>query len=172
MPSISKHKGDPIIDMLLQARKARGLRQQAVADKAAISRRALVSIEAGRDCTLSTLRRLCEALDVELEARPAPKRALVDRRSSNMFRTAGEASNHQADRELAEALRVQCLPPLEFARWLSSTWDRLQQDANRLYSGMPRPGAGHSRSFRTIEEKNRFDARRDTQFAIAVATRS
>jgi transcriptional regulator with XRE-family HTH domain len=165
-------KEDPIIAMLLQARKARGLRQQDVADKAFISRRALVSIEAGHDCSLSTLRRLCAALDVDIEAKPAhPSRAPVASAASKVFRTARQMAKHQADREVAEAVRVQSLPPAEFSQWLSSTWGRLQEQANRLYADIPRSPTGHSRSFRTLAEKNRFDEARETDFALQVAMR-
>ena len=60
---VPDHPIDPIVAELLRTRKAKGLRQQEIADKAGISRRSLVSIEAGGDCTLSTLRKLCAALE-------------------------------------------------------------------------------------------------------------
>lgn len=62
---------DPIVKALASARKEQGLTQQMLADAAGISRRALVAIEGGGDCALSTLRRLLRALDLELVAKPA-----------------------------------------------------------------------------------------------------
>lgn len=59
---------DPIVAELIKARKALKLRQEDVAAAAGISRRALVMIEAGGDCSLSTLRSLCDTLSIELKA--------------------------------------------------------------------------------------------------------
>ena len=140
---------DPIIATLVRQRKEQGLRQQEVADNAGISRRALVSIEAGNDCTLSTLRSLCEALGVDL--------------------VASAASQDQADRELAEALSVRSMSPRELSDWLASGWGRLQDQANVLYRGVKRPSIGQPRYFANIEDKNRFDEERETEFALAVA---
>lgn len=62
---------DAIVETLARTRKAQGLTQQRLADAAGISRRALVAIEGGGDCALSTLRRLLRVLDLELVAEPA-----------------------------------------------------------------------------------------------------
>jgi transcriptional regulator with XRE-family HTH domain len=163
----NKPDSDPILSLLLSRRKELGLAQQAVADKAGISRRALVSIEAGNDCTLSTLRGLCAALDLKLDALAPPRPS----REAKSFATAEEMSQHQADRELAEALMVQALPPDEYSRWLHSSWGRLQQQANRLYADVPRSTVGHARHFKSMAEKNRFDEARETQFAVDMAMR-
>ena len=170
MADVTKTR-DPIIAKLVQQRKERGLRQQAVADSAGISRRALVSIEAGNDCTLSTLRSLCDVLGVELQATAPTGPASAGIAPARAFRSAEALSNHQADRELAEALRVQSMPPAEFANWLTSTWGRLQDQANNLYAGVQRPPVGQSRHFKSLEDKNRFDEERETEFAVAVAMR-
>lgn len=65
---------DPLIETLLKARKEQGLTQQELADQAGISRRALVAIEGGGDCSLSTLRRLMRVLNLELTLSPAEYR--------------------------------------------------------------------------------------------------
>jgi transcriptional regulator with XRE-family HTH domain len=160
----NKPPSDPILALLLSRRKQLGLAQQVVADKAGISRRALCSIEGGNDCTLSTLRRLCAALDVKLDA-------LDVARPSAVFATAEEMSERQADRELAEALAVQFLPRDEYSQWLRSSWGRLQRQANKLYPDVARGSVGHARHFKSLAEKNRFDQDRETQFAVDLAMR-
>jgi DNA-binding XRE family transcriptional regulator len=69
---------DPIVAEIVRARKARGLSQQTVADIAGISRRSLGAIEAGHDCSLSTVRALCAAVDVELQAQLPKSRPTLD----------------------------------------------------------------------------------------------
>lgn len=158
---------DPsIAAALLSQRKAKGLTQQAVADMAHISRRSLSSIEGGKDCTVSTLVGLCDALDLTLAALPAPPSHAAVRH----FLSPQEMSDHQADRELAEALRVQRMQPHERAQWLRSSWGRLQEQANSLYAGVQTGTAG-ARHFRTLEEKNIADRRAETEFALRVAAR-
>jgi len=158
---------DPsIATALLSQRKAKGLTQQAVADMAHISRRSLSSIEGGKDCTVSTLLGLCDALDLKLAALPA----LHCGAAEGHVRTPREMSDQQADRELAEALRVQSMQPRERARWLRSSWGRLQEQTNSLYAGVPMGTAG-ARHFRTIEEKNIADRRAETEFALRVIAR-
>lgn len=61
---------DPLVVPILQERKRQKLTQQALADMAGISRRALGQIERGGDCALSTLRNLYTALGIDIEARP------------------------------------------------------------------------------------------------------
>lgn len=65
--SVARPEVDPIVQELILARKARGYSQQNLADMAGISRRALAAIETGGNCTLSTLRQLAAALEVELQ---------------------------------------------------------------------------------------------------------
>ena len=131
-----------------------------------ISRRSLSSIEGGKDCTVSTLAGLCDALDLTLAALPAKH----SHAAGLHFRTPNEMSDHQADRELAEALRVQRMKPHERAEWLRSSWGRLQEQANSLHAGVPTATAG-ARHFRTIEEKNIADRRAETEFALRVMAR-
>lgn len=58
---------DPIVIALLDARRAHGLTQHQLADAAGISRRTLVLIERGNsDCSLRTLRRLLDAMQLDL----------------------------------------------------------------------------------------------------------
>lgn len=58
---------DPLIEALIKARRERKFTQAHLAELAGISRRALVAIEGGGDCNLSTLRRLLRALDLEMK---------------------------------------------------------------------------------------------------------
>ncbi len=88
---------------------------------------------------------------------------------SPSFLSAHEMSEYQADRELAEALRVQRMSPPEFSDWLTSTWGGLQRQANTMYASVSRTSIGQARHFKTLEEKNRFDEKRETEFAVAVA---
>jgi hypothetical protein len=85
------------------------------------------------------------------------------------FSSAEEMSHHQRDRELAEALRVRALGPAAYSKWLESSWGKLQKEANRLYAGVPRPGAGRAWHFETPADKNRFDREREIEFAVQVA---
>lgn len=62
---------DSLRETLIQTRKKRKLTQAALAELAGISRRALVAIEGGGDCAVSTLRRLFRVMDMELQAVPA-----------------------------------------------------------------------------------------------------
>lgn len=62
---------DPLIETLVRTRKARQLTQAALAELAGISRRALVAIEGGGDCAVSTLQRLFGVMDMELQAVPS-----------------------------------------------------------------------------------------------------
>lgn len=151
---------------LLSQRKAKGLTQQAVADLAHISRRSLSSIEGGKDCTVSTLLGLCDALDLAIAAVPAGPRHRADRQ----FSKPEGMSDYQADRELAEALRVQRMKPNQRGKWLRDSWGRLQEQANSLYAGLPRRSMG-AQHFRTLEEKNIADRRTETEFALRVAAR-
>lgn len=159
---------DPIVAALLRARKTRGLRQQEVADNAGISRRSLVSIEAGGDCTLSTLRGLCAALGVDIE----PRSAAADSGNAPLassFATAQEMSTHQEQRELAEALRVQAMLPFERSRWLASTWGALQRQSLGFQQDLAPADGGAARHFATPDAKNRFDEQRETERALHLA---
>lgn len=62
---------DPLIGALVKARRDRKYTQARLAELAGISRRALVAIEGGGDCNVSTLRRLTRVLDLELKVVPA-----------------------------------------------------------------------------------------------------
>lgn len=58
----------PIVQDIVRTRKAQKLTQQQVADLAGVSRRTIVLIESGGDCTLSTLHRICTALGLQINA--------------------------------------------------------------------------------------------------------
>ena len=65
----SKHqKIDPLVRDLANARKAQKFTQDQLAAMAGVSRRTIVLIEAGGDCTLGTLRRIATALGLEMQA--------------------------------------------------------------------------------------------------------
>lgn len=74
---------DPLVAVIVKKRKERKLTQETVAAAAGISRRALVMIEGGGDCTLSTLRRLYSTLDIELETNAPQRPTLEDMDSQN-----------------------------------------------------------------------------------------
>lgn len=61
---------DPMVAPIIAERKRQKLTQQTLADMAGISRRALIMIERGGDCSLSTLRRLYTALNIDVQAQP------------------------------------------------------------------------------------------------------
>lgn len=69
---------DPLVAVIVQHRRDQKLTQETVASAAGISRRALVMIEAGGDCTLSTLRRLYSALDIDVHVEPHRRPTLED----------------------------------------------------------------------------------------------
>ncbi|MGE0331898.1 MAG: helix-turn-helix domain-containing protein [Ramlibacter sp.] len=160
---------DPLVAVLLQTRKSKGLRQQDVADRAGVSRRSLVSIEGGGDFTVSTLRGLCAALGVDIELRPAAGPAGEANRAPS-FTTAQDMAAHQAERELDQALRVQAMLPFERSRWLASTWGALQGQALALHQQLaPHAAEGTARHFPTPQAKNQFDEERETAQAVQLA---
>lgn len=69
---------DPLIADLITSRKAQKVTQAQLAELAGLSRRALVAIENGGNCTLSTLRRLYTVLGMDLVSRPFAKPTLED----------------------------------------------------------------------------------------------
>ena len=69
---------DPLVASLVRARKSQGITQETLAQAAGVSRRTLIMIEAGGDCTLSTLRRLYTVLGMDIVARPYTTPTLED----------------------------------------------------------------------------------------------
>ena len=57
---------DDLLEKLVQERKTRGLTQSQLADLAGVSRRALQEVERGGDTSVSTLGKLCAAMQMEL----------------------------------------------------------------------------------------------------------
>ncbi len=86
------------------------------------------------------------------------------------FKTAGEMSAHQADRELEQALRVQSLSGRTYSRWLQASWGRLQTQGNELFANAPPPPRREVFHFKTMAEKNRFDADLETARAMQICT--
>ena len=81
------------------------------------------------------------------------------------FETAQAMSDHQAERELQEALRVQGMTPAARWLWLQETWGCLQDSAAFLSpNDLPMPHK--ARCYATLEEKNRFDEHRELKHAL------
>ncbi len=81
------------------------------------------------------------------------------------FETAQAMSDHQAERELQEALRVQGMTPAARWLWLQENWGRLQDGAALLGSDdQSKPDT--ARCYATLEEKNRFDEDRELSQAL------
>jgi predicted transcriptional regulator len=59
---------DPLIQDIVHARKSQHFTQGQLAEMSGVSRRTIVLIEAGGDCTLSTLHRVTAALGLRLTA--------------------------------------------------------------------------------------------------------
>lgn len=85
--------------------------------------------------------------------------------SATTFETVGAMSDHQAERELQEALRVQGMTPAARWHWLQETWGRLQMSATFL-AAIDQPLPGAARCYATLEEKNRFDEDREIRQAL------
>ena len=81
------------------------------------------------------------------------------------FESAQAMSDHQAERELQNALRVQSMTPAARWLWLQEAWGRLQDSAAFLLPNDPStPGA--ARCYATLDEKNRFDEDREIRQAL------
>lgn len=81
------------------------------------------------------------------------------------FETAQAMSDHQAERELQEALRVQVMTPAARWLWLQETWGRLQDSAT-LLSPDDQPSPSAARCYASLDEKNRFDEDREIRQAL------
>jgi len=73
----------PFVEVIVKTRKNRGLTQAELAAAAGISRRAIVMIEGGGDCTLSTVRRLHAVLDIHMKPTHASRPTLDDMDEQN-----------------------------------------------------------------------------------------
>lgn len=81
------------------------------------------------------------------------------------FDSAQAMSDHQSERELQEALRVQGMTPDARWLWLQETWGRLQ-DSAALLSPNVQPTPGSARCYASLDEKNRFDEDRELRQAL------
>lgn len=63
---MSEPSVDPLVRELIEARKSQNIKQGALALLANVSRRAIIHMEGGGDVNLSTLRKLCSALGVDM----------------------------------------------------------------------------------------------------------
>ncbi|MBK9441373.1 MAG: hypothetical protein IPN53_08670 [Comamonadaceae bacterium] len=85
--------------------------------------------------------------------------------SAQSFESAQAMSDHQAERELQQALRVQSMTPAARWLWLQEAWGPLQDSAAFLLPNDPSmPGA--ARSYATLDEKNHFDEDREIRQAM------
>jgi hypothetical protein len=71
----------------------------------------------------------------------------------------------QEDRELAEALRVQAMTSTQRSAWLDTEWGKVQRNAAALQINAP-AHVPTTRSYATMDEKNRFDEARELEFAL------
>lgn len=69
---------DPLIQSLIDSRKQQKVTQAQLAEAAGVSRKTVGTIEAGGDCTLSTLRALYAAVGLDLVSRPFSAPTLDD----------------------------------------------------------------------------------------------
>lgn len=88
---------DPLVLDLVLARKNQKLTQQRLADMAGVSRRTVVVIEAGGDCTLTTLRRLVTALGLEMQVYKPRLPTLEDMTRENERLFAEQRMNQTGD---------------------------------------------------------------------------
>ena len=97
----SKHQDlDPLVLDIVDARKAQQFTQKQLAEMAGVSRRTVILLESGGDCTLSTLRRITTALGLEMRAY-TPKRPTLDdvtRENEMLFATRRTTENRTPGR--------------------------------------------------------------------------
>jgi DNA-binding XRE family transcriptional regulator len=82
---------DPLVRVVLAKRKQMRWSQTKLAQAAGISRRALLMIEKGGDCNLSTLRRLHTCLNIEMQAGSTQAPTLDDMNAQNATERFGAA---------------------------------------------------------------------------------
>jgi DNA-binding XRE family transcriptional regulator len=83
IPLSNQDQLDPLVRVVLDKRKQLRWTQTRLAEAAGISRRALLMIEKGGDCNLSTLRRLHTCLDIVMQASRAQAPTLDDMNAQN-----------------------------------------------------------------------------------------
>lgn len=74
---------DPLAAAVYQARKREGMTQAELAAAAGVSRRTVVMLEKGGDCTLSTLRRFYDVLDINMQPVASKRPTLDDMNAEN-----------------------------------------------------------------------------------------
>jgi hypothetical protein len=77
-------------------------------------------------------------------------------------------SDHQAERELQQALCVQSMTPAARWLWLQQTWGELQDSAAFLLPN-DQPAHGAARCYASLDEKNRFDDDREIRQALQMS---
>jgi transcriptional regulator with XRE-family HTH domain len=91
MPQSYPDQLDPLVRVVRDKRKQLRWSQDKLAQAAGISRRALLMLENGGDCNLSTLRRLHTCLDIEMQATSAQAPTLDDMNAQNAKERFGAA---------------------------------------------------------------------------------
>lgn len=84
---------------------------------------------------------------------------------AHSFESVQAISDHQAERELQEALLVHSMTPAARWLWLQATWGRLQDSAT-FFSPHVSSVHGAARCYASLEEKNRFDEEREIRQAL------
>ncbi|MBP9148965.1 MAG: helix-turn-helix transcriptional regulator [Rhodoferax sp.] len=82
---------DPLVSVVVTKRRQLRWSQARLAQAAGISRRALLMIEKGGDCNLSTLRRLHSCLDIVMQASSTQTPTLDDMNAQNALERFGVA---------------------------------------------------------------------------------
>ena len=85
---------DPLVQDFVRARKAQKLTQQQLATVAGVSRRTIVLMESGGDCTLGSMRRVANALGLEMQAYKPSLPTLDDLTRENEMLFASRRSDH------------------------------------------------------------------------------
>jgi len=86
----------------------------------------------------------------------------------NSFESAVRLSDHQIERELREALRVQSMSADARWQWLQIEWGALQDCATLLFQKHA-PPRYTSHSFATLADKNRFDEAVELERALRMS---
>lgn len=176
---------------LRAARARRRLSAQEVADRSGISRMTLHRAEKGDPVVglgtylriMATLRiegdlallAQADELGMEIEAASTPgrkPRKFTPISATPVYSSAGEMSDAQRSREVAQALLVNEMPAAMFSKWIHANWGSLQRQANSLYAGVTPSAETRVRHFKSLAEKNEFDRGRETAFAVEMASQA
>lgn len=85
------------------------------------------------------------------------------------FQTIESMAQHQATREVAEALRVRDLPDAAFSEWLKASLDPLQALARLPLDAEKDGWAASARCFHSAADKQHFEDARELARAVQLA---